>query len=68
MYTRHCRRDCVRRRPTCLEKIKADFAGLEVDIGVADGGREADRRRGVGVGGGDVDGEGPEAAWGELGF
>jgi len=63
MYARHGGRDGVCRRPRRLEQIEADLAGLEVDVGVADGGDEADGGRGVRVGGWNVDVEGPAAAW-----
>lgn len=50
MDTSHSRGDSVSRGPRGLEKVEADFAGFEVDIGVADGGYEADGggREGVG--------------------
>jgi hypothetical protein len=62
MYTRHCCCDSVRRRPVRLEKVKTDLAGLEVDVRMADGRDEADRRRRIGVCRRDVDVEEPCAA------
>jgi hypothetical protein len=67
MYARHGGRDGVGWGPRRLEQIEADLAGLEVDVGVADGRDEADRGRRKGVGVWDVDVEGPAAAWGLSG-
>lgn len=57
------RRERVRRRPRRLQKIEADFASLEIHIGVADGRREVDFGRGERVGGRDEDVEAPETGF-----
>jgi hypothetical protein len=54
--------DCVGRRPRRLEQVEADFARVEVDVGVADGRDEADGGRDERVRLGDVDVEEPGAA------
>lgn len=66
VYTRHGRRDSVRRRPRRFEEIETDFSRLEVDIRVADGRDEADGGGRERVGGWDGDGEKPAAVWGVL--
>jgi hypothetical protein len=60
---RHGGGDCVGRGPRRLEQIEADFARVEVDVGVADGRDEAHRGRDERVGLGNVDVEEPAAAW-----
>jgi hypothetical protein len=67
MYARHGGGDGIGGRPGRLEQIEADLAGLEVDVGVADGRDEADGRRREGVCVRDVDVESPAAACGLLG-
>lgn len=64
MYARHGGGDCVRGRPAGFQQVEADFARLEVDVGVADGRDEADCGRGEGVLRGDADGEEPCATCG----
>jgi hypothetical protein len=63
MHTRQRRSNSIRRRPRLLQQIEADLACLEVDVRVANWGYKADCGRGERVGGRDVDGEFPEAAW-----
>lgn len=62
MYACHGRCDGICGCPARLEQIEADLAGLEVDVGVADGRYEAHGGRRVGIGVGDVDVEEPCAA------
>ena len=62
MYRRHRRGNCVCGRPSSFQQVETDLAGLEVDVGVADGRDEADGGWGEGVCGGDVDVEEPAAA------
>ena len=59
MYAHHSRRDSVCGCPARLEQVEADLASLEVNIGVADGRDEADRRRRIGIGRRDVNVEEP---------
>jgi len=66
VYARHGGRERVRRRPSCLEQIKADFARFEIDIWVADGCYEANGGRDEGICGRNGDGEEPAAVWGGL--
>ena len=63
LHRLECLCDCIRRTPRRLEKIKADLAGLEVDVWMADWCDEGYCRRREGVGWGDCDGELPEAVW-----
>jgi len=61
MHTRQRRRYSISGRPRRLEQIETDFAGLEIDIRVADFGDEFDGGRGEGVSVGDGDVEEPAA-------
>ena len=59
MYAHHSRRDGVCGCPARLEQVETDLAGLEVNVGMADGRNKADRRRRVRVGRRDVNIEEP---------
>lgn len=67
MYACHGSSDGIGWSPGRLEQIKADLAGLEVDVGVADGRDEANCRRCERVCVRDVDIESPAAACRLLG-
>lgn len=64
VYACHCCCNRICRCPIRFEEIKADLAGLEINVWVADGCDKANGGRRVGICGGNVDIEQPCAACG----